>query len=265
MFKGIVYTGLVFGLIIGYVKYIESQGIFFPVREIEFSPDFMNLSFEDVYIKTEDNIKINSWFIPSSNAKYTILFCHGNAGNLTDRLDKINLLYGLGLNIFIIDYRGFGRSQGRPSENGLYLDAKAAYAYLVNHRNISPEQIILYGESLGTAVVINLASEVKIRALMVEGAFSRGKDMAKKIYPFLPSFLFSNKFDSLTKIKKVEAPKLFIHSRNDEIVSFSLAKKLYDTAPEPKHFVEITGGHNTAFLDSKERYISSIASFIGQL
>lgn len=248
-----------------YIRYIENKGIFFPDKTIEFYPSAVNLRFEDVYVKTEDGVRINGWFIPHSNAKYTLLFFHGNAGNIGHRLEKLLMLRNTGSNIFIIDYRGFGKSEGKVSEKGLYLDAKAAYNYLVDSRRILPEQIILYGESLGTAVVINLAANAKVKAIIVEGAFSRGRDMAGQIYPFLPKLLFSNSYDSLEKIKKVGVAKLFIHSRNDEIVPFALANKLYNASPEPKELVEINGGHNTAFLDSQEKYISSIGLFIEKL
>jgi len=253
---------LVIGFIILFIRYIETRGIFFPEKEIKVYPSVLNLPFEDIYIKTEDGARINGWFIPRSNARYTLLFFHGNAGNIEHRLDKLVMLREAGVNIFIIDYRGFGKSEGRLTEEGFYLDANAAYNYLVNSRKIRPEEIILYGESLGTAVVIDLASKVKVAAIIVEGAFSGGRDMARKIYPFLPAFLFSNKFDSLKKIKKVQAPKLFIHSINDEIVPFALADKLYQAASAPRELIELIGSHNTAFLDSKEKYVSSIGLFI---
>jgi fermentation-respiration switch protein FrsA (DUF1100 family) len=265
MFKVILYIVITFILLTVYIKYLENRGIFYPAKNIEATPDQINLSFEDIYIDTKDKFKINAWFIPNSNAKYTLIFCHGNAGNIGDRLDKIGLLHGLGMNIFIIDYRGFGRSQGKVSESGIYLDAKAAYDYLLNSRKIKCEHIILYGESIGSAVVIDLAAREKIGGLIVEGAFSKGRDMAKKIYPFLPAFLFSNIFDSLSKIKKVNASKLFIQSENDEIVPFALAKKLYDAAQEPKRLVKIIGGHNTAFLDSQPLFLAAVGSFMKEL
>ncbi len=251
-------------LIFGYVKYLES-GIFYPAKNIEFTPASINLAYKDVYLKTQDGVRIHGWFIPHDNAKYTFLFCHGNAGNVGHRLDKIGMLYNVGLNIFIIDYRGFGLSQGRPSEKGLYLDAKAGYEYLLKAQKAAPEQIILYGESLGTAVLVNLASESKVKAIILEGAFPCGKDMGKKIYPFIPKFIFSNSFNSLAKIKKVHVAKLFLHSTEDEIVPFALAKKLFLSAPEPKYLVELRGSHNTAFIDCKEQYQSAIAGFIDKL
>jgi len=128
-----------------------------------------------------------------------------------------------------------------------------------------PDKIIIYGESLGTAVAIDLASKNKTIGIILEGAFSSGKDMAKRIYPFMPLFFFSNIFDSLSKIKKVKVKKLFIHSKNDEIVPYDLARKLYESSPQPKIFVDIIGGHNTAFIDSRDRYISSIKDFIANL
>lgn len=265
MSKVIIYIIFLLGLIIGYTKYIEIKGVYFPTKEIEFSPEFIYLAFEDVYIETKDGFKINGWFIPHDNAKYTVLLLHGNGGNICHRLDKIGFLRSAGVNIFIIDYRGYGRSQGRPSERGIYIDARAAYDYLLTNRSIKPDEIILYGESLGTAVAINLASEIKVKALILEGAFSRGRDMAKKLYPFLPSFLFSDQFDSLAKIKKINTPKLFMHSIDDEIVPIDLAKKLYNASSGPKQFVELKGGHNNAFLDSKETYILSITSFVVRL
>lgn len=249
-------------LIFAYLKYFEYKGIFYPAKEVDFTPEYIGLKYNDIYLDTDDGLRLNGWFIPEDNARGTILFCHGNAGNIGHRLEKIALLQKARVNIFIIDYRGYGRSQGKPSEKGIYLDAKAAYDYLINKRRIRAEDIILYGESLGCAAVIHLASEQKVGALIVEGAFSKGRDMARRIYPFLPAFFFSNIFDCLTKISKVDEPKLFIHSKNDEIVPISLARKLYNAAPQPKSFVELIGGHNTAFLDSKGKYISSIIQFL---
>lgn len=265
MLKITLYVVISLGLVLGYIKYIESRSVFFPIKEVELFPNSINLLYEDVYLDTKDGAKINGWFIPCVDAKYTILFLHGNAGNIGHRLDKISMLRNIGLSIFIIDYRGYGRSKGIPSEAGLYLDAKTAYDYLVNERNIKPDQIILFGESLGVAAAVNLASETTVKALILEGGFSRAKDMAKKYYPFLPSFVFKNQYDSLSKIGKIKVPKLFIHSRYDEIVPFDLAEKLYNTASEPKYFTEIAGGHNTAFLDSSEKFVDSINMFVKKI
>jgi fermentation-respiration switch protein FrsA (DUF1100 family) len=252
-------------LIFAYIRYIESTAVFFPEKKIEFYPSEVNLPFEDVYFKTEDGVRLNGWFMPHRNAKYTLLLFHGNAGNIGHRLDKLLILRHAAVHMFILDYRGFGKSEGKVSEKGVYLDARAAYNYLVEERGVLPEQIILYGESLGTAAVIDLAADVKVKAIIIEGGFSRGRDMASRLYPFIPNFLFSNSYNSLEKIKRIEVPKLFIHSRDDEIVPFELARKLYDASSGHKEFAGIGGGHNSAFLDSKEEYLSSIELFIKNL
>ena len=253
------------GLIFAYVKYLEYKGIYYPVKEILIYPSSFGASFKDIYITTKDNVRINGWFVSNPKAKYTLLFFHGNAGNIGDRIDKLQLLYQAGINIFIIDYRGFGKSHGTPSEPGFYRDAFASYDYLLNTSGVSPDQVIIYGESLGSAIAVDLAFHRKVKALILEGAFSSGRDMAVKFYPFLPRVIFSNSFDSLAKIKEINASKLFIHSRDDEIVPFNLAEKLYGSAKGPKEFLEIRGDHNSAFLSSQEAYISSISAFIERL
>jgi hypothetical protein len=253
------------GLLFAFVKYLEIGSVFFPAKSIEFTPAYINLAFEDIYIVTPDGVKINGWFIPCDNAKYTLFFLHGNGGNISHRLDKISLLHKTGLNIFIIDYRGYGRSLSKPSEAGIYRDTQAGYDYLINRRKINPGNILAYGESLGTAAAIDLASKVELKALIVEGAFSSGRDMAKRIFPLIPGRVFSNSFNSLQKIKRVTVPKLFLHSLNDEIVPLVLAKKLFERAPGLKYFGELAGSHNTAFLDAQGVYLSAIAAFINQL
>lgn len=264
MLKALICAAIVLILVFGYSRYLESKSLFFPSKESKLTPAFINLPFEEVYLKTPDHMRLHSWLIPA-NAKYTLLLCHGNAGNISTRLEKIALLHEAGVNVFIFDYRGYGRSQGRPSESGIYLDARSAYDYLVEERKIAPESVIIYGESLGGAVAVDLAAQVKNAGLISESTFSRAQDMARRFYPFLPAFIFSVKFDSLSKIKNVASPKLFIHSREDEIIPLGLAKKLYAAAKEPKYFVEISGPHNLAFLESKDKYTAAIKSFIGSM
>ncbi len=262
MIKFIVYPLLLIVLFVVYVKYIESKSIFFPTKNIDLTPQDLQIPFEDIYIKAGGSNQINGWFIPFENAKYTILFCHGNGGNISHRMEKITILRRSKANIFIFDYEGYGKSQGKPSEKGIYQDAQASFDYLVEMRKIDPKGIIVYGESLGCAVAIDLAWKNTIGGLILEGSFSSGKDMARIIYPFLPTALFFNKFNSIEKIKDIDAPKLFIHSKSDEIVPYSLAQKLFDAAREPKNFVSIRGGHNTAFIDSQQEYAETISVFI---
>ena len=163
--------------------------------------------------------------------------------------------------MFIFDYRGYGRSQGRPSEKGLYLDAGAAYEYLVA-QGITANTIIGYGESLGGAVIIDAASKNTMAALIVDSSFSSAKDMIKAIYPFLPHWIFASKFYSSWKIKNINIPKLIIHSINDEIIPYRLGRKLYDEAAPPKEFLDIRGGHNSNFFESEDILKERISAFL---
>lgn len=261
MLKGLIYLVLVIGIFFAYVKYIEARSIFFPAKTLDATPQIVNLGFEDIDLKTSDGVDIHGWFIPHGGKK-TVLFFHGNGGNISHRLEKILFLRSADSNIFIIDYRGYGKSKGRPTEKGIYADAQASYDYLVDEKGTDPKDIIVYGESLGCAVAIDLASKNKVGGLILEGSFSSGRDMAKTLYPYLPISLFFTKFNSKEKIGKVNAPIIFIHSPSDEIVPFELAQKLFDSANEPKKLIKIRGGHNTAFIDSQEVYTESIKSFI---
>ncbi|MFC1624704.1 alpha/beta hydrolase [Candidatus Omnitrophota bacterium] len=235
------------------------------MKEIELVPDAVGLTYEDIYLDTDDGISLNAWLIPAEGSKFTLLFCHGNAGNISHRIEKILILSKLGLDVFIFDYRGYGKSSGSPSEQGLYRDVQAAYSFLVSKKNIPPDRIIPYGESLGGAVAVDLASKKNVGALITESAFSSTKDVAQAIYPFLPTFFVSSKFDSLRKIKKIDIPKLIIHSQNDEIIPFRQSVKLLEVSPEPKKHLVLIGGHNSCFLDSKDLYIAGIRDFLKDL
>ncbi|HLD82608.1 MAG TPA: alpha/beta hydrolase [Candidatus Omnitrophota bacterium] len=252
------------GLVVIFFRYFERQTIFYPTRGIDFSPKELGLDFEDVFLNTADNFKLHGWLVPAKEATCYLLFCHGNAGNLSHRLEKIKFFHNLGLNIFIFDYRGYGRSRGRPSERGLYKDVQAAYDYLLS-RNINPGQIIGYGESLGSAIIINLASRNKLKALIIEGGFTDARDIAKVAYPYLPSAIISTRLDSEDKIKTIKIPKLIIHSLNDEIVPYPLGRKLYDSAAPPKEFLEIHGGHNTCFFESEGILKDKLSDFFKRL
>jgi uncharacterized protein len=243
------------------IRYIERRSLYFPMKDITTTPAQAGLPYEEVYFKTSDNKRLNGWLISSDRTVFTVIFCHGNAGNIGHRLEKIAMLNKLGLNVFIFDYRGYGKSDGAPSESGLYKDVLAAYDFLVSDRGIKGDDIIVYGESLGGAVAIDLAAKASVKALIAEDTFTSVKDMARMAYPFMPPFVFSTRFDSISKVKEIGCPKLIIHSLDDEIVPFSLGEKLFNAAHEPKRFLKIRGGHNTAFLDSKKQFIEGIRSF----
>ncbi len=265
MIKNIIYVFIAVIFLSAYFRYFEYRSVYFPTKEIEFTPRVIGLSYEDIYLDTEDGAKLNAWLIPAGGSEYTILFCHGNGGNISHRLEKILILNQLGLDVFIFDYRGYGKSSGRPSERGLYRDAHAVHNYLISEKRILPERVILYGESLGGAVAVDLAAKKSVRALIIESAFTSAKDMAKAIYPFLPAFFISYKFNTLANVKHIDAPKLIIHSRNDEIVPFRQSIKLLQASPEPKKHLVLMGSHNTCYADSRALYISGIRDFLKTL
>lgn len=248
-----------------YIKYIESKSIFFPEKQIDFTPAEFGLNFQEVSILTSDNFKLGGWFIAHPQSTKTVLLFHGNAGNISNRLDKMSLIRKCKVNIFILSYRGYAMSEGKPSERGIYLDAEAAYDYLVNQQGVKPQDIIVYGESLGGTVAVDLAAKCQVGAIILEATFSRGKDIGHRLYPFLPKIILPNIFDSLTKIAKIKVPKLFMHSKEDSVVAFDLGKKLYDAAPEPKKFVVLKGAHNSMFIDSQGQYLKALSDFVRSL
>ncbi len=226
------------------VRYLESKGVFFPSNDMAVDPSSLDLFWEDVYFKTKDDLTINAWFFRNPAARSTLIFAHGNAGNMSHRLFKIKFFYDLGLNVFIFDYRGYCKSEGEPAEKGIYLDAQGAYDYLQMRGDVDMNKIILYGASLGGAVVIDLATQRDVSFLVVESSITNARDMARIYYPFVPPFVLSLKFDSIRKVKDLNIPKLFIHSPEDEVVPYAMGQKLFEAAAGPKEFLKIHGGHN---------------------
>ena len=251
--------------IFAYVKYYERKGIYFPVKGIEFTPPDVGLTYKDVFFNTDDGLKLNGWFIPTEDSRGTLLFCHGNAGNISHRIEIIQIFNKLNLNVFIFDYRGYGKSQGSPTEEGLYRDAQAAYTHLLSRKDIDKDTIVVYGKSIGANIAVDLVSQVKAVALISESGFSSAYDMGKKLFPYLPvKWIITIKYDALTKIRNVLIPKLIIHSRDDEIVPFKLGRKLFEAAPEPKEFYQMRAGHNEAIFMAKEEYSVKVDTFLSR-
>ncbi len=185
----------------------------------------------------------------------TVLFCHGNGGNIMHRLDSINIFYNLGLSCFIFDYRGYGSSEGKPNEEGTYLDVMAAYQWLTEEKKISPEDIIIFGRSLGGSIAAQLARKVEARSLIIESGFTSYVDIGRKFYPYMPVRWFARfSYKTIDYLSDVRCPVMIIHSRNDDVVPFEFGLELYEAANEPKEFVEIFGSHNDGFLVSGEIY-----------
>lgn len=250
-----------------WLRWNEPRMLYYPLRQIELTPDQAGFAYEDVYLTTADHVRINGWFLPCNRpAKLTVLFLHGNAGNISHRFEKFEIFRDLGVDVFIIDYRGYGRSEGRPDEQGTYLDAQAAYEYLVQKRGLQPGRILLYGESLGAAVAVDLATKVPVAGLVTEEAFTSVADVGQKMFPFLPvRWLVRNKYDTLSKIGRVRAPILLFHSRDDEFFPMYHAEKLLAAAHPPKQLIELRGGHNDAFLISNITYRHALKQFFDRL
>ncbi|MFH1208471.1 MAG: alpha/beta hydrolase [Candidatus Omnitrophota bacterium] len=252
-------------LLVTAIRLLERFSIYFPIKTLEEDPRALGLSYEDVYFETADRQRLNGWYFPVPGAAETLLFFHGNAGNISHRLEKIVLLRKLGLSVFIFDYRGYGKSQGTPSETGFYRDADAAYEYLTKKRGLSAAQVLFYGESIGGAVAVDLASRKEVKAIITEETFPSVKDMVPLVLRWVPPFVFGSKFDSLSKIRSLRCPKLILHSQDDEIVPYALGEKLFEAAGPPKRFLRIRGGHNTAFLESERAYLDGIGDFLKDL
>lgn len=254
-------TLLVINLFI--VPLYEPTLIYFPTREIGQVPSSIGLAYEDVFIGTEDGVKINGWFVKNPASKKVILLFHGNGGNISHRLHLIRLLHVLPSSVFIIDYHGYGRSQGKPSEQNLYLDAEAAYAFLVKQKKYQPNQIIAMGSSLGGAVATHLAVNEKVGGLVLQKCFTTGAAMATRMNPLYrkPIIWIRSNFDSLSRIDKIDAPKLIVHSKEDEMIPYQMSVALYEKASEPKEFLLLEkGGHND--LIATKEYIEALRQIL---
>lgn len=249
-----------------FLRWFEWRSVFIPYRQVENTPADFRLRFEDVTLTTADGVRINGWYVPQADAKLTVLFCHGNAGNIGHRFEKLLILRDAGVNVFIFDYRGYGRSEGWPSEQGTYNDALAAYDWLRREKSVAPERLVLQGESLGCAVAIELARQHPVGGLVLESGFASVPEMARAVYPWLPLHLICQiRYDSISKIGSVKAPLLSLHSREDEIVPFSQAERLFAAAPGPKKLVELRGDHNGGFAASERVYRAALSEFFRSL
>ena len=257
---------LVYAALAGYVYVMQPRLIFYPDmpgRTLEATPAAVDLAFEDVSLATADGEQLHGWYVPNDAAHATLLFCHGNAGNISHRLDSIRLFHELGLNVLIFDYRGYGRSSGTASEQGTYRDADAAWEHLVGERGVPPQRIVLFGRSLGAAVASDLATRTQPGAVILESAFTSVPDMAARLYPWLPvRWLASYRYNNAAKIRNISSPVLVMHSRDDEIIPFAHGERLYALANEPKSMFELRGGHNDGFHVSRDAYRPVVGDFI---
>jgi uncharacterized protein len=264
-----VAAAAVYVVLVLIVYFAQSRLIYFPNvpgRELGATPADIGLGFEEVTLAAADGVRIHGWLVagPRPDAP-VVLFCHGNAGNISHRLDWLAILNELGFAVLLFDYRGYGRSDGAPDEAGTYLDAQAAWTFLTRERAIPPERIVVFGESLGGAIAAHLAAQSRPAALILSSAFTSVPDLAARYYWYLPVRLLS-RFDYGTAghVARVAAPVLVMHSRDDEIVPFEHGLRLFERAGARKRFVELTGDHNGGFLVSGRALTDGLRAFLAE-
>jgi fermentation-respiration switch protein FrsA (DUF1100 family) len=266
-------AAIIVGLFVAYGFYLyffQEKVVFIPSRNMVMSPEDVNLAYEDVYIEVAPGEKINAWFIPTADSSVcpgrvrTVLFCHGNAGNISRRVYTAQFLTGLGVNVLLYDYRGYGLSDGSPSEDNVYADTRAVYDWLRQVKGVAPSELFLFGRSLGGAVAVELARHVECAGLIVESSFTSSAELGQRMFPIMPVKLLTRfKFDSISKIGRLDCPILIAHSPVDELIPYEMGRKLYETATSDKRFIDLVGSHNERLSLENDLYINGLRDFLG--
>lgn len=257
-----VYGGLALVL-----YFFQARLVFYPEigREMIATPGQAGLPYQDIRLTTGDGLNLHGWYIPAAQPRGTVLFLHGNAGNISHRLDSLQMFHRLGYSTLIFDYRGYGNNGGTPTEQGTYRDAWAAWRYLTEQRHIPSCRIVLFGESLGGAVASWLAVRQKPAALVIASGFTSVPDLARHFYPFLPvRWLARIRYDTRENLRAVAVPVLIAHSPEDEIVPFEHGRALFAAANPPKRFLELAGGHNDGFIFMRESWVKALGDFLDE-
>lgn len=259
-------AAVIYGVFVAMIYFSQSRMLYYPnlpSRKISATPEQIGLLFEEVSFTASDGVKLHGWFLPADNAQGTLLFFHGNAGNISHRLDSLHIFNALNLDVLIFDYRGYGQSEGSPTEQGTYLDAEAAWHYLTSERSIPAGNILLFGRSLGGAVAAHLASRHQAMGLALESTFTSVPDMAAELYPLLPvRWLASFRYNTKAALDAVSYPLFIAHSPEDEIIPYTHGRMLFDSARQPKQFLKLSGGHNGGFLSDRSEYLKAWRVFI---
>ncbi|ABE43759.1 alpha/beta hydrolase [Polaromonas sp. JS666] len=267
LLKVLTVGGAVYAVLLAIVFVLQGNLLYFPDagRQILQTPKDVGLDYEQVWLTTEDGVRIEAWYVPAPAARGAVLLAHGNAGNISHRLDYALMFHRLGYSLLLLEYRGYGRSEGKPSEEGTYADARAAWRHLVAQRGFPPERIALVGESLGGAIVARLATAERPGALVLASTFVSVPELAAELYPWLPvRWLARYRYDALEALARVSSPVLIAHSRQDDIVPFRHGERLFAAAKGPKAFLELAGGHNEGFLFTREAWREALGRFLAQ-
>ena len=255
-------------LVVAIVYFMQGRMLYLsnmPGRALTVTPSDVGMDYQDVSIETTDGVRLHGWFIEGQSSR-VLLFFHGNAGNISHRLESIRQFLNLGLSVLIIDYRGYGQSGGKTTEEGMYRDADAAWRYLTEDRGFARSDILIFGRSLGASVASWLASQQQPLALIVESSFTSVPDVAQELYPWLPARWLS-RFSHATSdyIREVRCPLLVIHSRDDEIIPFHHGEAIFAAANEPRTLLKLRGTHNDAFLRDEQTYLEGVRTFLAEL
>jgi len=267
MWNGLGILAAIYGGLSLLVYLFQSHLVFYPGtgRDSAAIPGQIGLPYEDIHLKTSDGISLHGWYIPAMQQRGTVLFLHGNAGNISHRLDSVLMFHRLGYSTLIIDYRGYGSSGGTPSEQGTYRDAEAAWLYLTEQRHIPSCRIVLFGESLGGAIAAWLATRQQPAALVIASGFTSVPDLGQQIYPYLPIRCLARiRYDTREYLRTVSVPVLIAHSPEDDIVPFKHGRALFAAANPPKQFLELAGGHNDGFIYMHESWVKILGDFLGE-
>ncbi len=264
----LIAAAVAYALMMLFVFLYQPRLVYFPQveRELTATPRAAGLDYEDVTLTTADNVKLHGWWVPSRNARGTILLMHGNAGNISHRLGYLTMFNRLGYSVLLFDYRGYGKSGGHPDEEGTYRDAEAAWLHLTATRNVAPRDIVMVAESLGGGVATWLALKYPPRALVLASTFRSVPDLGAQIYPWLPVRLLARiTYDNLARIARVDAPVLIAHSRDDDVIPFAHGEALFAAAREPKQMLVLAGGHNDGFLFTRDAWIAAVGAFLDRV
>ncbi|MBI5450394.1 MAG: alpha/beta hydrolase [Gammaproteobacteria bacterium] len=244
----------------------QASRLYLPSPTLHSTPAQHGWPFEELTLTTGDGETLHGWYVPSPDTRHTVLFCHGTRGNISDLIDTIAMYQSLRLNILLFDYRGYGRSSGRPSEHGTYLDALAAWDYLIQTRKLAPADIIIHGRSLGAAIGAHLAARHTPQALIVESTFTSLPEVAARRYRYLPiKWIARFHYPVRHYLRQVRCPILVIHGSDDEVIPYHHAEQLLAEIRGEKRLLQIAGNHYAGYLHSGPVYRQGIAEFIGSV